>query len=247
MKIITRINFFRRIRKKMADDNKPLKYTRYAIGEIVLVVIGILIALQINNWNKELQNKTLEIKTLENLKIDLDLQLEIIQKQLSMERYGLEKADSCLLMINSKIDVFSLTKMLDNLSVRHTFIANKVTFENLGLDGNTTIISNSDLQNEIVRYYQQLDYTMSVINNNNLYRTNSQFGTFVVNNTLGFRLNTEGELDLSYVMSPEQRFTLKKQLDGRRYSSANNFNKCMTQMDLTKTLIQLIDKELENL
>jgi len=47
------IPFFRRIRKKMADDNKPIKYMRYAIGEIVLVVIGILIALQINNWRNE--------------------------------------------------------------------------------------------------------------------------------------------------------------------------------------------------
>ncbi len=37
----------------MADDNKPMKYMQYAIGEIVLVVIGILIALQINNWNEE--------------------------------------------------------------------------------------------------------------------------------------------------------------------------------------------------
>ena len=46
------IPFFRKIRKTLADDNKPLKYLRYAIGEIVLVVIGILIALQINNWNE---------------------------------------------------------------------------------------------------------------------------------------------------------------------------------------------------
>ena len=54
------INFFRNIRKRLADDNKPLKYLRYAIGEIVLVVIGILIALQINNWNeaRKAQNKT---------------------------------------------------------------------------------------------------------------------------------------------------------------------------------------------
>ncbi|GAH07140.1 unnamed protein product, partial [marine sediment metagenome] len=37
----------------MADDNKPIKYARYAIGEILLVVVGILIALQINNWNEE--------------------------------------------------------------------------------------------------------------------------------------------------------------------------------------------------
>lgn len=46
------INFFRKTRKKLADDNKFLKYSRYAIGEILLVVIGILIALSINNWNE---------------------------------------------------------------------------------------------------------------------------------------------------------------------------------------------------
>lgn len=46
------INFFRKKRKKLADDNKALKYARYAIGEIVLVVIWILIALQINTWNQ---------------------------------------------------------------------------------------------------------------------------------------------------------------------------------------------------
>ena len=51
------IPFFHKIRKKMADDNRPLKYMRYAIGEIVLVVVGILIALQINNWNEERQLK----------------------------------------------------------------------------------------------------------------------------------------------------------------------------------------------
>ena len=49
--------FFRKIRKKMADDNRPLKYARYAIGEIVLVVIGILIALQINTWNEGRKEK----------------------------------------------------------------------------------------------------------------------------------------------------------------------------------------------
>ena len=47
------IQFFRRIRKTLVDDNKPIKYLRYAIGEIVLVVIGILIALSINNWNEK--------------------------------------------------------------------------------------------------------------------------------------------------------------------------------------------------
>ncbi|UCD61312.1 MAG: hypothetical protein JSV59_01670, partial [Flavobacteriaceae bacterium] len=45
------IGFLRKIRKKLAEDNQFFKYSRYAIGEIVLVVVGILIALQINNWN----------------------------------------------------------------------------------------------------------------------------------------------------------------------------------------------------
>ena len=47
------INFFRRIRQKLANENQFLKYSRYAIGEIVLVVVGILIALSINNWNEQ--------------------------------------------------------------------------------------------------------------------------------------------------------------------------------------------------
>ncbi len=58
------INFFRKIRKKLADDNKPMKYMRYAIGEILLVVIGILIALSINNWNEKRKLQIEEIKIL---------------------------------------------------------------------------------------------------------------------------------------------------------------------------------------
>ena len=72
------IPFFRKIRKKMADDNKPLKYLRYAIGEIVLVIIGILLALQINNINSDrIEKNTFErnlqfvIEDLEQDKIDL--------------------------------------------------------------------------------------------------------------------------------------------------------------------------------
>ena len=61
------IPFFRKIRKKLADDNKPIKYLRYAIGEIVLVVIGILIALQINNWNEQRKDRKIEISYLERL------------------------------------------------------------------------------------------------------------------------------------------------------------------------------------
>jgi hypothetical protein len=61
------INFFRKTSKKLADDNKPLKYIRFAIGEIVLVVVGILIALSINNWNETQKYNKEETTILENL------------------------------------------------------------------------------------------------------------------------------------------------------------------------------------
>ena len=70
------IPFFRKIRKKMADDNRPLKYMRYAVGEIVLVVVGILIALQINTWNEERKNNKLKESYLKNLIVDLNKDFE---------------------------------------------------------------------------------------------------------------------------------------------------------------------------
>ncbi len=47
------LRFFRRIRQNLISEGKTVKYFKYAIGEIVLVVIGILIALAVNNWNQE--------------------------------------------------------------------------------------------------------------------------------------------------------------------------------------------------
>ena len=77
------INFFRKIRKKLADDNKPLKYMRYAIGEIVLVVIGILIALSINNWNEWWKDREKEQKVLETLADNLERNSVILREGLS--------------------------------------------------------------------------------------------------------------------------------------------------------------------
>ncbi len=65
------IPFFRKIRWRLAQDNQFLKYSRYAIGEIFLVVIGILIALQINTWNEERKSRLEETEILKRIKLDL--------------------------------------------------------------------------------------------------------------------------------------------------------------------------------
>lgn len=71
------INFFRSIRKGLLENQKFSNYTLYAVGEIILVVIGILIALQINNWNENRKDKIYEKKMLmevmEDLKIDTSM------------------------------------------------------------------------------------------------------------------------------------------------------------------------------
>ena len=64
------IKFFRHIRQALIMENKTSKYFKYAIGEIVLVVIGILIALQINNWNEQRKNQRTEKELLFALHTD---------------------------------------------------------------------------------------------------------------------------------------------------------------------------------
>ncbi len=61
------IKFFRKIRQRLLTENKFSKYLLYAFGEVILVVIGILIALQINNWNAEQKIEKEEIVILNNL------------------------------------------------------------------------------------------------------------------------------------------------------------------------------------
>ncbi|MBC2839868.1 DUF6090 family protein [Robiginitalea sp. SC105] len=70
------LRFFRQLRQRLLNDNKFSKYLLYAVGEILLVVVGILIALQVDNWNEERKLRQIELELLgvvyENLTNDLD-------------------------------------------------------------------------------------------------------------------------------------------------------------------------------
>ncbi|WP_166966814.1 DUF6090 family protein [Yeosuana marina] len=82
------IKFFRKIRQNLLSEGKTRSYLKYAIGEIVLVVIGILIALQINNWNEERKIKQKETIVLKELltSINSDLTAYKIHTEPSLER-----------------------------------------------------------------------------------------------------------------------------------------------------------------
>ena len=66
------IKFFRKIRQRLLTENKFSKYLLYAIGEIVLVVIGIMIALEVNNWNQTRKQLDNEVQLYSKLYNDLN-------------------------------------------------------------------------------------------------------------------------------------------------------------------------------
>lgn len=76
------IKFFRKIRQKLLEQNRVSKYLLYAFGEIILVVIGILIALQINNWNEIRKNKNYEKNMLAQMQKELKLNSDMINRWL---------------------------------------------------------------------------------------------------------------------------------------------------------------------
>lgn len=92
------IKFFRKIRQKLLSENKFNKYLLYAIGEIILVVIGILIALQINNWNQERILKIEEKSILKNLHNEYLQNKKIIQKSIG-------DSENCMLALKSLMDL----------------------------------------------------------------------------------------------------------------------------------------------
>jgi hypothetical protein len=224
--------------------NRISKYLLYAIGEVILVVIGILIALQINTWNKEKQNLALERTALENLKEDLVIQKEIAQIQVDNENLKLEQADSCMLFLDSELGIEDFRRLLVNLASRRTFVANRATFDNMTSTGGSVIVKDPTLQNHIIRYYQRLEYVTTVINNNNLFLIDDRFGDFVYNNDLGLVMGENGSLDHDFVVTPEKKFTIHSQLSGRIQCSESLQRISAEIMAETDSLIADIDRVL---
>lgn len=112
------IKFFRKFRLKLLSTNKVGKYLLYACGEIILVVIGILIALQINNWNQNRQSDQEELKVLSNLKHEFQSSIKEL-KQKNAQRESIQQGNYLLTdMIQNKD--YSNIELIDTLLSRFT-------------------------------------------------------------------------------------------------------------------------------
>jgi hypothetical protein len=97
------IKFFRNIRQRLVTESKFSKYLIYAIGEIILVVIGILIALQVNNWNTDRMNRTRVANYSRSLIQDLSNDIDMIKVSQFQALKSFERIDSLKSYVSSTL------------------------------------------------------------------------------------------------------------------------------------------------
>ena len=157
----------------MADDNKPMKYARYAIGEILLVVIGILIALQINNLNEDRKEKLQENKILYNLKDEFQENLQNLRYKDSILKTTIKNLEKVFEELEMEKKLYKGEELDNILSLAlgsPTWIPSEFILNDLKSSGNLTRLSNDKLKKllyEWSRFFSELDETQKMIEDSN--------------------------------------------------------------------------------
>ncbi len=155
------IKFFRHIRKSLVLENKTGKYFKYAIGEIVLVVIGILIALSINNWNELNKKRAVELETLTDLKTEIEQNIFVFETHLNAKKVGKTNVDAYinkLIVGNIKVeDIIAFYK--DHGKSFRTYNPSNGVLNSVINSGNINTLTNKELKYELTSWNDVLiDY-----------------------------------------------------------------------------------------
>lgn len=167
------MKLFRSIRKKLLEENKISKYLRYAGGEIILVVIGILLALQINTWKENANNKDIERAYLSGILNNLDQDIYELDKLVDEDTLNLR---NYTLMLNSftdkTINTYSkqFIKAIGQAYVSHSFTGNSIVFEDMKSSGKINFIKSDVLRFSILEYYNSSQ--REIVRQNNLHIPN---------------------------------------------------------------------------
>lgn len=133
-------------------ENKVSKYLLYAFGEIVLVVIGILVALYINNMNDLRKERVRELGYLENIKTDLKLNIAEMDKFLAVRNNNIQSAAKILEHFDGKPieDYTAFNQLGVGIYNWQKFYMSDNTFQELVNSGNLAIISNVKIKNQLL-------------------------------------------------------------------------------------------------
>lgn len=151
------IRFFRNIRQKLAAENKIMAYLRYAIGEIFLVVIGILIALQVNNWNERRKDENFEHEILSLIDQNLEQDSVSLSFELSNTKLAIHLTDRLLEQVKLKNYTDSLNYWMGKIICFERFRSQSSAYEMLKAKGLENI-SDKTLQMTLISYYDESLY-----------------------------------------------------------------------------------------
>ncbi len=137
------------------SENKTTKYFKYAIGEIVLVVLGILIALQINNWNEDRKERAQEQELLLQLQSEFQSNLEQLDQKTAMRD---QMTDAALTLLHNidhpeTRDADSITKHIGLTAVNPTF---DPIINDINSSGRIQLLQNIDLKERLARWTSEV-------------------------------------------------------------------------------------------
>lgn len=171
------LRFFRTIRYSLMDQpsngrpaNKTAQYLKYALGEIILVVIGILLALQINVWNEDRMEQKLEQDYYCRLLEDVENDALRLSEQQARTKDRLAESNKMLAYLqgdqpNSKEVISTLIKV-----TRGSNSSNRITtsaFEDIKSSGNLNILQDLELKQQLTNYYAESQRILDNISANN--------------------------------------------------------------------------------
>ncbi|WP_204346703.1 DUF6090 family protein [Psychroserpens algicola] len=161
------IKFFRKIRQSLLSEGKTGKYFKYAIGEIILVVIGILIALQINNWNENRKNKITEADYYCRILDDFELNEKLIDETSKLTTDKIKLCKELILDLNNPPNDRGeiLNKFV--LAVRQdVFVPSTITFDDLTSSGQLKLLTDIKLKNRLITHSTFLNNTLNLLEEN---------------------------------------------------------------------------------
>lgn len=152
------IKFFRKIRLRLLDENRLGKYLLYAVGEIILVVIGILIALSINTWNDNRKNKVTETEYYCKLLADFELDQYNIARLSQQSDEKIKESKRLLLELREpeKERSYFINNYIKAYRT-NAFVPSKATITDILSTGKLNLFTNDSLKNKLIRYYAELD------------------------------------------------------------------------------------------
>lgn len=153
------LRFFRQIRQGLLTHNKFSKYLLYAIGEIVLVVLGILIALQINTWNEDRKDRLTEKVIINNLHQEFSINLKTLDSTLALTGESKE-ADLQLMSLFGEplliLEEVNTDSLIYYSTTFYRFVPTQNALMDLLQSGRLQLISNQSLKDALYNWTQVL-------------------------------------------------------------------------------------------